>query len=114
MSLVHPDDQREIADALNTLPSEATGRHCTIRIRHGEGGWITVDLYAQIDSDSAELIISVLDVSDATARAAALDHRLRAEDLLRRLALGFIDVPASQLELAITQAVGDLARAPGG
>jgi diguanylate cyclase (GGDEF)-like protein/PAS domain S-box-containing protein len=111
VSLVHPDDQRVIVDALNVLPGDPAGAACSIRLRHGNGGWVSVDLFARPDAITSDIVVSVLNISEHAMRADDLDRRLRTEDLLRRLALGFIDVPASQLELAISQAVADLARA---
>jgi diguanylate cyclase (GGDEF)-like protein/PAS domain S-box-containing protein len=108
ITLVHPDEQDRAARAITEPGAEAGD--ADYRVRHHDGSWRHLRLVGQCEAESNGLVVAMRDVTDQLRREAELRRRVRTEDLLRRISLGFIDLAPADVEMAMQQALADIAR----
>lgn len=109
LTIVHPDEQDTAAQSLADRPT-GIEPPITYRVRHLDGTWRWLRIHAAVDPEADGLVLTAQDVTEGVQREAELRRRVRTEDLLRRMSLGFIDIAPAQLDQAMAQAVGDIAR----
>src|SRR3954468_14457211 len=109
VTLIHADEQDRAAKALAEMSSDH-GSSDAYRVRHYDGSWRHLRLTGQCEPEGSGVVVALHDVTEQLQREAELRRRVRTEDLLRRISLGFIDLAPDALEPAIRQALADIAR----